>query len=257
MKRAWYLGVSSDEVADRCVLVGDPGRVKLFSSAMHEARVVNEQRGLLTVTGDFEGVPVTVAAFGMGAPIAAVVLEELAALGASIFLRAGTAMSLTPDVPPGSFVVGLAGVRDEGTSLTYAPKSYPAVADFALTSAIVRQLEALGVRHSVGVIGSDDGFYSRLFALSDDRRQQVSERLAELRRLHVLATDMETSAVLTVGAVLSVQASSLCLVSVDAASRTRLGPAALEAGERTLVEAALRSIVSAGAAALRETASRV
>ena len=57
------------------------------------------------MTGSFAGVPVTVSAFGMGAPIALVVLEELAALGARAVLRAGTAMAVAHDVPLGAFVV--------------------------------------------------------------------------------------------------------------------------------------------------------
>ena len=245
MKRAWYLDVTSDQVAERCVMVGDPGRVDLFASRLVGAELANEKRGLRTVTGHFEDVPVTVAAFGMGAPIATIVLEELAALGTRIFLRAGTAMSLSSQLPLGSFVVGLAGMRREGTSLTYAPACYPAVADFQLTAALGAELERSGVEHRVGVIVSDDGFYNQLFPLSEDREARVADRMAELQRLRVLAADMETSALLTVGAVLGVRTASLCLVSVDAMTRARLDPPAMESGERQLVDTALRVIARA------------
>lgn len=246
MKRSWYLGITPDEIAGRCVLVGDPGRVDLIASCLDGARVVTDQRGLRTVTGCFEGKPVTVAAFGMGAPIAVVVLEELVSLGARVFLRAGTAMSLSPDLPLGSFVVGLAGMREEGASLTYAPLSYPAVADYRLTETVLRELKARSLPHRVGIIASDDGFYSRLFPLRSAQQPGVADRLRELQRLHVLAADMETSAVLTVGAVLGARTGSLCLVSVDAASRSRLEEKAMAAGERRLVAVALRAVTALG-----------
>lgn len=242
MKQTWYLGATANDVADRCILVGDPGRVHLFADRLQDTRVVNERRALLAVTGRFGGMPITVAAFGMGAPIAAVVMEELAALGARVFLRAGTAMSLGPELPLGSFVVGIAGMREEGTSRTYAPAGYPAVADLALTNAVVDCLTAMDLPHRIGVIASDDGFYGRFLAQSVDQEAQVERRLGELRRLRVLAGDMETAAVLTVAAVRGVRAASLCLVSVDACTRTRLDPERMRRGEHDLVEAALRAV---------------
>jgi uridine phosphorylase len=245
VKRAWYLDVAPDQVAERCVMVGDPGRIDLFAARLRQAHIVNEKRGLRTVTGHFDGVPVTVTAFGMGAPIATIVLEELAALGTRIFLRAGTAMSLSQQLPLGSFVVGLASMRREGTSLTYAPACYPAVADFGLTLALSMELERSGVEHRVGVIASDDGFYNQLFPLSEDREAQVADRVAELQRLRVLAADMETSALLTVGAILGVRTASLCLISVDGLTRSKLDPLTLESGERRLVDVALRVVACA------------
>jgi uridine phosphorylase len=246
VKRSWYLGITPDEIAGRCLLVGDPGRVDLIASCLDAARVVTDRRGLRTVTGCCEGKQVTVAAFGMGAPSAVVVLEELASLGARIFLRAGTAMSVSSDLPLGSFVVGLAGMREEGTSASYAPLSYPAVADYLLTETLLRELRAQSLQHRAGIIASDDGFYSRLFPLRAEQAAAVADWLLELQRLHVVAADMETSAILTVGAVLGVRAGSLCLISVDAASHSRLEGKAMEAGERRLVAVALRAVAALG-----------
>ena len=245
MKRAWYLGVTPQEVAARCVLVGDPARVDLFAARLDGARLVSQERGLRTVTGEIAGAPVTVGAFGMGAPIAAVVLEELVAMGARVVLRAGTAMAVGgDDAPLGAFVVAHAALRGESTSAGYAPRGYPAAADPELTERVREQLVRHGAQFRVGTLASYDGFYSELFAPDEERRAGVDARLAELRRLRVLAADMETSAVLVVGAVLGVRAGSLCLVSVDGASRARLGDAERQAGERRLVEVALAAVAA-------------
>ena len=246
MKRAWYLGVTPDEVAPCCVLVGDPARVNLFAEHLESPRLVSQERGLRTVTGVYGGVSVTVSAFGMGAPIAAVVLEELVGLGARVVLRAGTAMAVgAPNGPLlGAFVVAQAALRGEATSATYAPLGYPAAADPTLNDRLRAELERRDAAHRVGVLASFDGFYTELFAADEARRPAVEARLAELRRLRVLAADMETSAVLVAGAVLGARAGSLCLVSVDGSTRARLDAAARRVGERQLVEVALAAVAA-------------
>jgi uridine phosphorylase len=245
VKRAWYLGVTAEDVAPRCILVGDPGRVDRFAERLDGARLVSQERGLRTVTGEYSGTPVTVSAFGMGAPIAVVVLEELAGIGARVVLRAGTAMAVGDDAElVGSLVLARAAVRGEATSATYAPLGYPAVADPSLLDAARSVLRSSGARHREGILASYDGFYTELFAADEARRAAVAERFAELAGLGVLAADMETSAVLVAGSVLGVRAGSLCLVSVDGRRGTRLDDAARREGDARLVETALASVAA-------------
>jgi uridine phosphorylase len=242
--QTWYLGLSREAVADRCILVGDPGRIDVFKEALDGAELVTERRGLRTVTGTYRGVPVTVAAFGIGATIAVIVMEELAQVGTRVFLRAGTAMRLGTQLPMGGFVVAHAAVREDGVSATYAPSGYPAVADLELTSAASAALSRLGVPHGAGLMVSGDGFYSDLFALTEARAQHVRNRVAELSKLKVSAADTETSALLTVGRVIGVRAGAICLLTVDAESRERIDPEAMMRGERVLVEASLDALTS-------------
>ena len=245
MKRAWYLGITPEQVAPRCILVGDPARVDRFAAHLTGADLVSQERGLRTVTGRHGGVPVTVAAFGMGAPIAAVVLEELIDLGARVVLRAGTAMAVGDDPELlGTFVVAHAAVRGESTSGTYAPLGYPAAADPILSGQAQAALERHQVRYRVGLLASSDGFYTELFAASSERQAAVAARLAELHRLRVLGADMETSTVLVVAALRGIRAGSLCLVTVDGTSRARLGTASRQAGEDRLVEVALEAVTA-------------
>jgi uridine phosphorylase len=232
-----------DDVAPNAVLVGDPGRIDLFSAYLPDAREVSTQRGLRAITGTYGGSPVTVAAFGMGAPIAAVVLEELAGQGVVRVLRAGTGLTLSADLPLGSFIVAHGAHRAEGTSLTYAPPGFPAVADHVLTGLVIDALVGAGLPHRVGLMGSLDGFFTEMVAARPDREPQVSARLEELRSLGVLAVDMETSALLVAGARLRVAVGSLCLVSV-AADRGRLDDATRLARERDLAQVALRAITT-------------
>jgi uridine phosphorylase len=238
---AWYLGIGRDDVADRAILVGDPGRVDLFAERLSDVTANGGDRALRTVTGTFRDRRVTVCSFGMGAPIAVVVLEELAALGVRAVLRAGTVMSLG-EVQLGSLVLADAAVRGEATSATYLPPDGPADADAALTGCVAHVLTEAGAPYRRGLVASYDGFYSQLFAIHDDRRERIEALADALRSQGVIAADMETSALLAVAPLLGVRAASLCLASVDGPSRRRLAPGRRGDDELRLVEVALEAM---------------
>ena len=84
MKRAWYLRLDESQTPTAAILVGDRSRVRLLQDLMSDVRVLNEDRGLLTVVGNYKGTQIIVVAFGMGAPIAAVVAHELVDLGVAL-----------------------------------------------------------------------------------------------------------------------------------------------------------------------------
>ena len=241
-RRAWYLRCGPDDVADRAVLVGDRGRVHLAAEHLDDVRVLNEDRGLTTATGSWRDTPVTVSAFGMGAPIAAVVLHELAQLGVHTVLRLGTVMCLPP-ARLGDLVLAEGAIRGESTSATYVPDGYPAVADLALTVAVRDRLRDGDRAWCSGLVASYDGFYPQLApGLAPDAGAGVDH--GRLRGLGVLALDMETSAVLAVGRALGVRAGSLCLASVDAATRDRLDPDRRIAAEHELVVVGLDALTA-------------
>jgi uridine phosphorylase len=238
---AWYIGARREDVGEAAILVGDPARVGRIAGHLRDVRFLAENRGLRTVTGWRAGRRITVSAFGMGAPIAAIVLHELASLGIGCFLRIGTAMAMPP-ARLGDFVLADGALRAEGTSATYAPAGFPAVADFDLNLRLRARLAHSARDWHAGIFGSYDGFYTEMFALGAARREMIERLRAEMRRLRLIATDMETSALLTVARVLGVQAGSLCLASVDGSSQERLDDAALADAERELFEVALDAL---------------
>jgi uridine phosphorylase len=238
---AWYLGARAEEVGEAAILVGDPARVARIAPLLQEVRVLSERRGLHTLTGALRGRRITVSAFGMGAPIATVVLHELSALGVREFLRIGTAMALPP-ARLGDLMLAEGALRGEGTSATYAPLGFPAIADFAL-SARLRQRLATGARPwHAGVFASYDGFYTEMFALEPYRRTRIEGLRAELRRLSIVAVDMETAALLTAARVLGARAASLCLATVDTATQTKLDGDMLAEAEKALFAVALDAL---------------
>ncbi|ALG07613.1 nucleoside phosphorylase [Kibdelosporangium phytohabitans] len=241
-ERAWFLRCAADEVADRAVLVGDRGRVTKAATLLDDARVLNEDRGLSAVTGTYQGQTVTVAAFGMGAPIAGVVLHELAMLGVRRFLRLGTVLGIG-GTGLGSLVLAEGAVRNESTSGTYLPPGFPAIADHEMNTALRSALAAGSRPWTTGLIASYDGFYTEMFAAEPARGAETRARMEELGRYGVKAVDMETSAVLVVARAVGARAASLCLASVDGLSQDKLTDGRTEA-ELDLLVTGLTALAS-------------
>src|SRR5437016_8431982 len=76
-------------LAERVLLPGDPGRALTLAQALlEEPRMFNHNRGLWGYTGAAaaDGRPLTIQSTGMGGPSAAIVVSELAELGARRFV---------------------------------------------------------------------------------------------------------------------------------------------------------------------------
>ncbi len=249
--KAWYIGARREDVGQSAILVGDPQRIDRIAEHLSDVRFLPEQRGLRTITGSRAGQRVTVSAFGMGAPIATIVLHELQSLGIGTFLRIGTAMAVAP-ARIGDFVLADGALRGDGTSASYAPPGFPAIADFDLNLRLRQRLAGSGRAWHAGIFGTYDGFYTEMFALSGDRRAMIQALKDDIRRLGLIGTDMETAALLTAARVLRVRASTLCVATVDANTQEKIDEATMARVERDLFEVALDGL-TALVAAIGET----
>lgn len=239
MKRAWYLGHSADALGDRAILVGDPGRVKRIADHLGDAAFLPVTRGLETVTGDYNGCRLTVTAFGMGAPIAAIVLHELVDLGIKRFLRIGTAMHFSP-AKPGDLMISSDAIGYDGTSPAYMPGGGPYPASTPLVAALRQAATTCGRAVKTGRFASFDAFYRDMFGIDAEGQHRAGLNRQRLVRHSVLAVDMETSALLAAANVLDVACATLCLATVDAQTQEKLGAAESAAGERLMFETALK-----------------
>ncbi len=129
----YHMNLHADELADNIILVGDPGRVKMFSNLFDTIEVERQNRELVTHTGLYHGKRISVISTGMGTDNIDIVLNELDAL-ANIDLatnevlpehrtlkmvRVGTSGALQPDIEVGTPVASAFGLGIDGVLQYY------------------------------------------------------------------------------------------------------------------------------------------
>jgi uridine phosphorylase len=139
---------------------------------------------------DLPGSPRSIAIaadFGVGAPAAAVALEELIAWGVKEFISMGLAGSLSEDLPPGSLVVCDGAFRDEGTSYHYIEEDVPACPDAALTGRLEAALRDAGLSYAKGPTWTTDAIY-----------RETPLEVRRFRERGALVVEMEAAALFAV-----------------------------------------------------------
>jgi uridine phosphorylase len=133
------------------------------------------------------GGSVTVVHPGVGAPLAAGYVEEVAALGARTFVACGGAGALVDDLALGHVMVVTSALRDEGTSLHYAAPGRIIDADPLGVRVLEETLTSLDVTYFLGRTWTTDAIFR-------ETRSRVQRRLAEGCSM----VDMESSAFIAV-----------------------------------------------------------
>ena len=219
------------DVARYVLMPGDPNRVERIADFFDEALKVASYRGYVTYTGKAGGVEISACSTGIGCPSTAIAMEELMRIGADTFIRVGTTGALVPYLDSGDIVVATGAVRWEGTSRTYVPLEYPAVASYEVLNALLRAAEELNVKVHPGIVISSDAFYG-----GND------EVLRKFGEANVLAIEMESSLMFTLASVRGMRAGSICTVDGNIFKGT--GKDEFEPGERSgeLADRVQRSI---------------
>lgn len=153
--------IKLDKVDKICILTGNPDRVEIIASHLDKAEKVADHRGLVAFRGVTrkKAIPVTVLSTGMGSGSISIVLEEAYRAGAEIFIRIGSAGALQPELDTGTIFLPNGAIRDEGTTSSFAPLSYPAVPSAYLYLKIYDSATKLGIKVEEGVVWSTDVYY--------------------------------------------------------------------------------------------------
>lgn len=109
--------------------------------------------------GKFNGVEVGLGRFWIGAPAAAMTLEEVIACGAKKIFEVGVSGGLQQFLKLGDIVVVTEAIRDEGTSHHYYPPEVNVESSEDLRDRLLKQLNADGVKYFCGMVWSTDGVY--------------------------------------------------------------------------------------------------
>ena len=197
-----------EDVAERVLLPGDPGRaLRLAQQLLDAPRMLNHHRGLWGYTGAAaDGAPLTIQSTGLGGPSAAIVTEELIALGARRLVRVGTCRS---DLPLASLVIAETVVAEDGTS-----RALGAAGELAADPELLAALVAAGNGAVSGRVLTTDLYYGMA------------------PHAEALAVDLTSGAVFAVAARHGARAA--CVLAVSERGGERLDADAIEAAEREL-----------------------
>ena len=216
MPKQYHLQIDKGDIAKYVLLPGDPNRVEVVASFWDKAHKVSSCREYVTYTGEYKGVPITCTSTGIGAPSTAIAMEELARCGATTFIRIGTCGTFQNYVRNGDMAIFDSAVRLDGASHAYAWPEFPAVADHEVVEACIRAMEGLKMPYHVGTTRSADTFYARHArpgsSFNDFWRSDWASHFDDLRRMNVIAAEMEASVIFVLARLWGLRAGGMAVV---------------------------------------------
>lgn len=221
-EKEYHIGVGPKDIGKYVFLPGDPKRCKKIAAYFDNPVLVGDSREYVTYTGTLNGVKVSVTSTGIGGPSAAIAMEELVHCGAHTFIRIGTCGGMDIDVQGGDVVIATGAIRFEGTSKEYAPIEFPAVADLAITNALVQASQKLSTPYHTGIVQCKDSFYGQHRPNSLPNSVELQRKWDAWCRLGCKASEMESAALFVVASYLKVRCGS-CLLAVANQEREKQG----------------------------------
>jgi uridine phosphorylase len=244
----FHLHLKPEQLADKVILVGDPGRVKLVSSHFQSVESEVENREFHSVTGEYNGKRITVTSTGIGCDNIDIVLNELDALANIDFktrkvkdhlrsltiVRVGTCGGLQPNTPTGTFIASVKSIGFDGLLNFYAGRDqmsdldferefkqqvkwngnmgnpYVATSDSELLDRIAQKDMVRGATIACGGFFGPQGRELRL-PLADPRLNEKIEKF-EYQGLKITNFEMESSAVEGLSMLMGHKALTCCMV---------------------------------------------
>jgi len=244
----FHLHLKPGQLAQKIILVGDPGRVNTVASHFDSRELEVESREFHTITGTYRGKRISVVSTGIGCDNIDIVLTELDALVNIDFetreakaeltrleiVRLGTCGGLQENTPVGTFIASQKSIGFDGLLNFYADRDK--VCDLDMESdflAHMRWRQPLCLPYVIDAdsellerIAQDDmvrgitiacnGFYGpqgrrlRLPLADPEQNRKVEEY--EYQGLHITNYEMESSAVAGMSAMLGHRAMTCCMV---------------------------------------------
>lgn len=148
----FHLHIKPENLADKVILVGDPGRVPMVASHFDTQECDISSREFRTITGTYKGKRITVISTGIGCDNIDIVMNEIDALANIDFttrtekdelrsleiLRIGTCGGLQPYTPVGTFICSVKSVGFDGLLNFYQGRND--VCDLPMEQALLKHL---------------------------------------------------------------------------------------------------------------------
>lgn len=244
----FHLHLKPEQLADKIILVGDPGRVNLVASHFDSKECETSNREFHSITGQYKGKRITALSTGIGCDNIDIVMNELDALAnidfktrtekpehrALTLVRVGTCGGLQPNTPTGTYVasvksIGFDGLlnfyagRDEASDLQlesafkkhvgWNPKMgnpYVASADPTLIDRIAGDDMVRGITIACSGFFGPQGRRLRLPLMDPNLNEKIES--FEYEGMHVNNFEMESSALAGLSTLMGHHAMTCCMV---------------------------------------------
>ena len=244
----FHLHLKPEQLADKVILVGDPGRVALVASHFETKEYEVQSREFHTITGTYKGKRITVQSTGIGCDNIDIVLNELDALAnidfttrtekethRTLFLvRIGTCGGLQPNTPAGTYIASVKSIGFDGLLNFYAGRNE--VCDLQFEEAFKQHMHwnpllcspyvIDGDKELIDRIAQDDmvrgvtiacgGFFGpqgrELRVPLADPKQNEKVECFEYGGLRITNFEMESSALAGLSALMGHKAMTCCMV---------------------------------------------
>ena len=165
----------------------------------HGVEVMGRDKAMMNATfGD-----ISIINFGMGSANAATIMDLLSAIKPKAVLFLGKCGGLKKKNKLGDMILPIAAIKGEGASNNYFPSEVPALPAFNLQRAVSHAVREFGIDYWTGTV----------YTTSRRVWEHDEEFKDYLRKIRVMAIDMETSALFSAAFANSIPAGALLLVS--------------------------------------------
>jgi uridine phosphorylase len=244
----FHLHLKPEQLADKVILVGDPGRVNLVASHFDTKECETSNREFHTITGNYKGKRITALSTGIGCDNIDIVMNELDALANIDFssrteksahrtltlVRVGTCGGLQPNTPTGTYIASVKSIGFDGLLNFYAGRDeasdlqlekafkehvgwnlkmgnpYVATADPQLINTIAANDMVKGITIACGGFFGPQGRRLRLPLMVPDLNEKIES--FEYNGLKVNNFEMESSALAGLATLMGHKAMTCCMV---------------------------------------------
>ena len=198
-----HITAKEGDFARTVLMPGDPLRARFIAETYFENPVlVNNTRGVQGYTGTYKGKRVSVMASGMGMPSIGIYSYELFNFyGVENIIRVGTAGVIGDDVHVRDVVMGMSAYTNSNFGRQFFDGNVAPCCSFKLLDAAVSAARAMGIEPNVGALYSSDVFYDE------------AGGAGKLKKLGVLAVEMEAAALYLNAARAGKNALAICTIS--------------------------------------------
>ncbi len=244
----FHLHLKPEQLADKVILVGDPGRVNLVASHFDSKECETTNREFHTITGQYKGKRITALSTGIGCDNIDIVMNELDALSnidfttrtekaehrALTLVRVGTCGGLQPNTPTGTYIASVKSIGFDGLLNFYAGRDeasdlqleaafkkhvgwnlkmgnpYVASADPALIDRIAGDNMVRGITIACGGFFGPQGRRLRLPLMDPNLNEKIES--FEYDGMRVNNFEMESSALAGLATLMGHHAMTCCMV---------------------------------------------